>query len=287
MNIALILIILRICHLFSSINAAKEGDIRLMGDSSHAGRLEYYYDSAWGTVCHSGSDMGLIYKIVCLQLGFSEGASLKDIKPGTGKIWLEHVQCEVNVTKLSNCKLRYHDEKSSWKCDHSDDVGVICNNSAPSTVKSSTVQTTKTKFTFFPPTSTKVPEASSFSPIILSLIVVLSIFICAFGMGISFFFWNYRKEQRIRQRQEERRQRRIEVLPSSQQIAQLPNGSPPMFVMQPNYTINQPIRLNSLNQPPPYDNESVKPPDYNQVTESKSPPPYTPTVTDQMPNVYN
>lgn len=209
------------------------------------------------------------------------------IKPGTGKIWLEHVQCESNVTRLSDCNLRFQKDDSPWKCDHTEDLGVICNSSLTSTAKQSTIRTTTVKITFFPPTSTKVPEASSFSPIILSLIVVLSIFICAFGMGISFFFWNYRKEQRIRQRQEERRQRRIDVLPPTQQIAQIPNGSPPMFVMQTNYPVNQPIHLDTLNQPPPYSHDSVKPPDYNQVAESKSPPPYTPTMTNQMPNVYN
>lgn len=65
-----------------------------------------------------------MFKVVCFELGFTGVVSYhQSFGPGTGRIWLNNVECNGTESSLSSCR------RSSWGynvCDHSEDVGVIC-----------------------------------------------------------------------------------------------------------------------------------------------------------------
>jgi hypothetical protein len=46
------------------------------------------------------------------------------VAPGSGKIWLDNVQCNGSERSIVNCRLQ---EWGVHSCNHSDDVVVMCN----------------------------------------------------------------------------------------------------------------------------------------------------------------
>ena len=100
--------------------------LRLIGGSGPGeGRVEIYYRGSWGTVCDDDwdkSDAG----VVCRQLGYPSAVSAPHrarFGQGSGKIWLDRVQCQGNETSIVNCRHRpwgVHD------CGHHEDASVIC-----------------------------------------------------------------------------------------------------------------------------------------------------------------
>ena len=109
-------------------------DVRLLdgGDfTHHKGRVEIYYNGAWGTVCDNGWDLADA-NVVCRQLGF-EGAlkatKLAAFGEGTGKIWMTYVQCTGSESALRECK---HSDVGRYSfCGHYEDAGVVCNYAGP------------------------------------------------------------------------------------------------------------------------------------------------------------
>jgi len=98
--------------------------VRLVdGSLYNEGRLEVYYNGRWGTVCNDGWN-DKYASLVCAQLGFGSSGSLTDFGPGTGNILLDKVKCSLNDTILASCG---HYGVGIVGCDHSKDVGVICN----------------------------------------------------------------------------------------------------------------------------------------------------------------
>lgn len=97
----------------------------------HKGRVEIYYNGAWGTVCDDGWDLADA-NVVCRQLGF-EGAlkatKLAAFGEGTGNIWMSHVQCTGNESALRECKHR--GVGGHFFCGHYEDAGVVCNYAGP------------------------------------------------------------------------------------------------------------------------------------------------------------
>ena len=107
----------------------EEGDIRLVGKSSQAvGRVEIYHKKEWGTVCSNGWDRN-DSMVVCRQLGYMYALKYADARrsddyvDGTGKIWLDDLNCKGNEDRLVDC------DRSKWAentCYHDQDVGVYC-----------------------------------------------------------------------------------------------------------------------------------------------------------------
>ncbi|XP_030847769.1 scavenger receptor cysteine-rich protein [Strongylocentrotus purpuratus] len=102
-----------------------ENGVRLVdGSDASEGRVEVYYNGAWGTVCDDSwddTDAG----VVCRSLGFDSGTGEGGAAfgQGSGDILLDDVSCtgtETNLGDCSNAGLGVHN------CAHYEDAGVRC-----------------------------------------------------------------------------------------------------------------------------------------------------------------
>ena len=100
--------------------------LRLIGGSRPGeGRVEIYYNGSWGTVCDDVWDIKDA-RVVCRQLGYPIAVSAPHsarFGQGSGKIWLDDVQCQGNETSIVNCR---HRPWGVHYCRHSEDASVIC-----------------------------------------------------------------------------------------------------------------------------------------------------------------
>ncbi|XP_013414022.1 uncharacterized protein LOC106176257 [Lingula anatina] len=102
--------------------------LRLAGGSSDYGRVEVMYNGTWGTICdHYWSDENA--KIVCKQLGYSEGKAYRNARfgIGSGPIWLSGVRCVGEEPVIDFCNNMQWGEQS---CDHFSDASVACTSEA-------------------------------------------------------------------------------------------------------------------------------------------------------------
>ncbi|XP_072048762.1 uncharacterized protein [Amphiura filiformis] len=99
-------------------------DIRLVGGSSSAGRLEIYHDEQWGTVCDDYFDNNGA-TVACRQLGFTSGTVVASgtYGSGSGQIWLDDVSCSGTESTLTECT---HNTWGDNNCNHDEDASVIC-----------------------------------------------------------------------------------------------------------------------------------------------------------------
>ncbi|XP_062586300.1 deleted in malignant brain tumors 1 protein-like, partial [Saccostrea cucullata] len=108
--------------------------VRLVGGSSpYEGRVEVYYNGAWGTICddyylfNAGGSNNSFSKVICRSLGFPWQISVSYCcarhGQGTGPIWLDDVQCIGNETDISEC---VHIGWGNHNCGHQEDVSVNC-----------------------------------------------------------------------------------------------------------------------------------------------------------------
>ena len=101
--------------------------VRLADGSYDAGRVEIYYNGTWGTVCDYSWDINDA-RVVCRQLGFRYALVANrhaHYGQGTGRIFLNRVECLGNESALISCSYR---KVIHYICDHSDDAGVLCGN---------------------------------------------------------------------------------------------------------------------------------------------------------------
>ncbi|XP_077149239.1 scavenger receptor cysteine-rich domain-containing group B protein-like [Ranitomeya variabilis] len=95
------------------------------GDSRCSGRVEVFYNQAWGTVCDDTWDISDAH-VVCRQLGCGPAERVPGgayFSPGSGPIWLEKLFCNGTENLISQCGGVV--SKNSL-CLHSQDAGVIC-----------------------------------------------------------------------------------------------------------------------------------------------------------------
>ncbi|XP_072048763.1 uncharacterized protein [Amphiura filiformis] len=101
-------------------------EIRLVGGSSSAGRLEIYHNGQWGTVCDDVFEDGNAgATVACQQLGFESGVfeSSNTYGHGSDPIWLDNVSCDGTESTLTECT---HNTWGDNNCGHHEDAGVIC-----------------------------------------------------------------------------------------------------------------------------------------------------------------
>ncbi|KAK3600148.1 hypothetical protein CHS0354_012271, partial [Potamilus streckersoni] len=90
------------------------------------GRVEINLNGTWGTVCDD-SFSSAAAGVVCIQLGYArDGAIAKGnafFGQGSGPIMLDDVTCMGGEVNLLQCDSKRPGQSN---CDHSEDVGVIC-----------------------------------------------------------------------------------------------------------------------------------------------------------------
>ena len=103
----------------------------MVGGSSSEGRVEIFYQGEWGTVCDDLWELQDA-RVVCRQLGFpnaERAVSATDFfSTGDGPIFFDDVGCSGSESQLSDCSHR------GWNvnnCGHSEDAGVFCATSSP------------------------------------------------------------------------------------------------------------------------------------------------------------
>ncbi|XP_071959278.1 scavenger receptor cysteine-rich domain-containing protein DMBT1-like isoform X1 [Antedon mediterranea] len=95
------------------------------GVNSGEGRVEYYYNHAWGTVCDDNWER-VDANVVCKELGFGsavEATTHATFGAGSGRIHLNDVDCSGMETNLAACD---HSEWGQHNCNHNEDAGVRC-----------------------------------------------------------------------------------------------------------------------------------------------------------------
>ncbi|KAK7174156.1 hypothetical protein R3I93_001366 [Phoxinus phoxinus] len=114
---------------YSPKQPTQEGRVRLVGKVPSSGRVEVYHDGQWGTVCDDGWDVAEA-QVVCRQMGFPGAISVTSggqYGEGSGKIWLDDMNCKGSERSLSECSFK------GWgvtDCTHREDAGVICETGA-------------------------------------------------------------------------------------------------------------------------------------------------------------
>ncbi|KAK3724045.1 hypothetical protein QZH41_009463, partial [Actinostola sp. cb2023] len=92
--------------------------------SGIAGIVRVYHIGQWGTVCHDAFDMNDA-KVACRQLGFAKAVGYWYWGRGSGKVWLNGMQCSGSETSLQTCN-HYGWGNHGSGCDsHKYDVGVV------------------------------------------------------------------------------------------------------------------------------------------------------------------
>ena len=111
---------------FTELTSPSQFSVRLIGGATeYEGRVEFYYNGQWGTVCDDSWDINDA-TVVCRQLHFtgaSEALRLAPFGAGTGPIWLDNVLCTGSEQGLNECP---HNGFGSHDCSHNEDAGVRC-----------------------------------------------------------------------------------------------------------------------------------------------------------------
>ncbi|KAK3087601.1 hypothetical protein FSP39_008130 [Pinctada imbricata] len=114
----------------SNTVASNNIQVRLVGSTNpQEGLLQVQYNGIWGTVCDDDfTDQAA--KVVCnmlhktyVQARRVDGSRYAKANQNYGPIWLDGTKCNGTESSLSNC---VHNPWGTNDCDHTEDIGVIC-----------------------------------------------------------------------------------------------------------------------------------------------------------------
>ncbi len=112
-------------RLYAAVARDQKHGVRLVnGNSNNEGRLEVLHNGTWGSVCDD-SFTNIDVKVVCRQLGYTNGAALAraPFGQGMGTVWMDDVACNGTETRIQDC---WHNGWGVHDCSHSEDVGIRC-----------------------------------------------------------------------------------------------------------------------------------------------------------------
>ena len=103
------------------------------GSKPSEGRVEVLHNGVWGTVCSRRADF-YVAQVVCRQLGYRVTIGIKTnayFGEGSGPVWMEpRYGCSLRkriAKTLPDCiKPRRIPNWGRTKCNHSQDLGVVC-----------------------------------------------------------------------------------------------------------------------------------------------------------------
>ncbi|NXK99310.1 MARCO protein, partial [Mesembrinibis cayennensis] len=113
-----------VCHGVCGVDGAFDSFnhfIRI-AEGGRRGRVEIFHQGSWGTICDDGWSTQDA-TVVCRMLGYSLAVSAFTATAGTGRIWLDDVNCSGTERSIFDCP------KPDWgvnNCSHSEDAGVEC-----------------------------------------------------------------------------------------------------------------------------------------------------------------
>lgn len=89
--------------------------------------MEICFNNTWGTVCDDGWGNNDA-RVACRQLGFSDRGAvslnmLQGVVPGSGRTWLDNVQCRGTEAQLIACRAN---PLGNENCAHTEDAGIRC-----------------------------------------------------------------------------------------------------------------------------------------------------------------
>ncbi|XP_057307160.1 lysyl oxidase homolog 3A-like [Hydractinia symbiolongicarpus] len=100
--------------------------VRLRGGSRHSeGRVEVKKMGRWGSICDDGWNIKNA-NVFCRQMGFGtafEATHYASFGQGSGKVWLDEVNCTGAEEDIRNCS---HLKWGEGDCGHREDAGVKC-----------------------------------------------------------------------------------------------------------------------------------------------------------------
>ncbi|KAL3979826.1 groucho [Sarotherodon galilaeus] len=102
------------------------GNVRLSGGSTRCdGRVEYFNEGQWGTVCAESWDIDDA-AVVCRQLDCGRPHKLIQLGPGTGQTWTDQIECNGRESTLNQCQQRPYPDRT---CNNAVVAGVFCTES--------------------------------------------------------------------------------------------------------------------------------------------------------------
>ncbi|TRY88841.1 hypothetical protein DNTS_016930 [Danionella cerebrum] len=96
--------------------------VRLASGTANRGRVEVLHQGIWGTVCDDGFD-SVDALVVCRMLGFQRAKQVYTDGRGSGRIWLDELQCTGSESSIFDCP---HAGIGINNCQHNENVGVSC-----------------------------------------------------------------------------------------------------------------------------------------------------------------
>ena len=95
------------------------------GNTPSEGRVEVFYNNAWGSVCDDLWDINDGH-VVCRMLGYQGAERVENgayFGQSEGAIILDNVQCNGSESTVADCQ---HNGFFVHNCGHYEDVGVVC-----------------------------------------------------------------------------------------------------------------------------------------------------------------